>query len=67
MALNQLCLAPLTITVAFAWNLCLTGQAGRLPAKMRADFLRTMLTGWKFWVPAATVNFVAVPLEYQAR
>lgn len=64
-ALNQLCLAPITITVAFAWNLALTGQAHRLPAKLRADFVQTMLTGWKFWVPAATINFVAVPLEYQ--
>ena len=64
-ALNQLCLAPLTISVAFAWNLVLTGKADQLPAKLRADFLRTMLNGWRFWVPAATVNFVAVPLKYQ--
>lgn len=21
--------------------------------------------GWKFWVPAASVNFAAVPLQYQ--
>lgn len=35
------------------------------PAKLRSDFKRTMLNGWKFWVPAATINFVAVPLQYQ--
>lgn len=67
MALNQLCLAPITITVAFAWNLALTGQARELPAKLRRDFTATMLNGWRFWVPAATVNFVAVPLQYQVR
>ncbi len=32
-ALNQLCLAPITITVAFTWNLALTGQLDQLPGK----------------------------------
>lgn len=64
-ALNQLCLAPLTVTVAFAWNLALTGQVQDLPDKLRRDFIRTLVNGWKFWIPAATVNFVAVPLQYQ--
>ena len=64
-ALNQLVLAPVTISVAFAWNLALQGKLEQLPAKLRADFVTTMQNGWKFWVPAATVNFVAVPLRHQ--
>lgn len=34
MALNQLCLAPITITVAFTWNLALTGQLDQLPGEL---------------------------------
>ncbi|KAI7845659.1 hypothetical protein COHA_000773 [Chlorella ohadii] len=64
-ALNQLCLAPITITVAFTWNLALTGQLDQLPGKLRRDFVRTMINGWRFWVPAATINFKLVPLQYQ--
>jgi hypothetical protein len=64
-ALNQLCLAPITISVAFAWNLALQRRLDELPAKLRSDFLPTMLNGWKFWVPAATFNFTMVPLQYQ--
>lgn len=63
--LNQLALAPLTISVAFGWNLALQQRLGELPGKLRADFVPTMLNGWKFWVPAATINFTAVPLQYQ--
>lgn len=64
-ALNQLCLAPLVITGVFTWNLGLQGKLGELPAKVRQDFVPTMLTGWKFWVPAASINFMMVPLQHQ--
>ena len=64
-ALNQLCLAPLTISIAFGWTLALQQRLGELPSKLRADFVPTMLNGWKFWVPAATLNFTMVPLSYQ--
>lgn len=122
-AANQLFLAPVTLTVAFAWHLAFSsspspaaasssasssssaaassasGKGGRgskkaaspsapsspssspppfalpslslpgrlapLPDKLRADFVPALLTGWKFWVPAASVNFCAVPLRQQ--
>jgi len=129
-AANQLLLAPVTLTVAFAWHLAFSGQAGQaqaasgaaataaaapapppvragragrkrqqrpagdagapaeagapgsggggsktatglaarlapLPAKLRADFAPALLDGWKFWVPAASVNFCYVPLRRQ--
>jgi protein Mpv17 len=64
-ALNQLCLAPITISVVFSWNMALAGQLDQLPDKFRRDFLRTMVNGWRFWVPAATINFKLVPLQYQ--
>lgn len=65
MTLNQLCLAPLTITMAFGINLLLQQRLGELPSKLKADFVPTMLNGWRFWVPAASVNFTLVPLRYQ--
>lgn len=119
-AANQLLLAPVTLTVAFAWHLAFSpppaaaqagsaaaaaaakkgakkarenglaaagsgassspAQASRRPAglaealadrlaplpdKMRRDFFPAMITGWKFWIPAASVNFCAVPLRHQ--
>lgn len=49
-SLNQLALAPVTITVVFAWNMALTGQLHKLRAKYESDFFPTMRNGWKFWV-----------------
>lgn len=44
-ALNQLLLAPVVISVVFAWNLALQGQATELPAKLRRDFLPSLING----------------------
>ena len=63
--MNQALLAPLVVGGVFAWNLALQGRLGEWGDKVRADFGRTIVTGWKFWVPAATVNFAAVPLRHQ--
>jgi protein Mpv17 len=63
--MNQLLLAPLVVGGIFAWNLALQGRLGEWSGKTKADFVPTIVTGWKFWVPAATINFVAVPLRSQ--
>ena len=44
-ALNQLALAPVVLAVVFAWNLALTGQADGILAKIRRDFVPSMLDG----------------------
>ncbi|KAL4420179.1 hypothetical protein ABPG77_008315 [Micractinium sp. CCAP 211/92] len=64
-SLNQLALAPVTITVVFAWNMALTGQLHKLRAKYESDFFPTMRNGWKFWIPAASINFFFMPLQFQ--
>jgi protein Mpv17 len=64
-AANQLLLAPIVVGGVFAWTLALQGRLGEWPAKARADFVPTLAAGWRFWVPAATVNFVLVPLRHQ--
>lgn len=64
-SLNQLALAPVTISVVFAWNMALTGQLDKLRAKYEADFFPTMRNGWKFWIPAASINFFFMPLQFQ--
>jgi hypothetical protein len=66
-AANQLLLAPVTLSAVFSWNLAWTGQQDKIGSKLQHDLLPTMKNGWKFWVPAASINFWAVPLEYQVR
>jgi protein Mpv17 len=62
---NQLILAPITLSTVFTWNLTLTGKQHELKDKMKNDLVPTMLNGWKFWVPAATLNFTVIPLQQQ--
>lgn len=63
--LNQVALSPVVLAVVFAWNLGLTGQSNKIEGKIRNDLVPTMINGWKFWVPAASVNFAVVPLHHQ--
>ena len=64
-ALNQLALGPVVVTSVFAWNAAFHGTLAQLPAKLRRDALPTLRKGWAFWIPAASVNFVWVPLQHQ--
>ena len=63
--LNQLVLGPLVLCTAFAWNLGLQQQADKIPGKISKDMFPTLVNGWKFWVPAASLNFFFVPLQHQ--
>ncbi|GLC40747.1 hypothetical protein PLESTB_000026700 [Pleodorina starrii] len=64
-AANQLVLAPITLSTVFAYNLALTGKADAISTKIRDDLWPTMQNGWKFWIPAASLNFYCVPLKSQ--
>jgi len=44
-AANQLLLAPLVLAVVFSWNLALTGEAPRIPQKLRQDLVPSMING----------------------
>ncbi len=64
--LNQVALAPVVLAAVFTWNLALTGRsAAAIGDKIKGDLWPTMVNGWKFWVPAASINFYAVPLQHQ--
>ena len=63
--LNQTCLAPIVISAVFAWTLALQNKIHEFPEKCKRDFTNTLMTGWKFWVPASSINFVFVPLQHQ--
>ncbi|KIZ03148.1 hypothetical protein MNEG_4812 [Monoraphidium neglectum] len=63
--LNQVALAPVVLAVVFSWNLALTGQAGGIPEKIQRDLVPSMVNGWKFWIPAASINFWAIPVDKQ--
>ncbi|KAL3142914.1 hypothetical protein ABBQ38_003201 [Trebouxia sp. C0009 RCD-2024] len=63
--LNQVALGPLVTSAVFTWNLLLQNKASEIPQKLRQDLVPTMVNGWKFWVPAASINFWVVPLHSQ--
>jgi len=62
---NQLLLAPCTLSAVFSWNLTLMGQAEQIPDKIKRDLLPTAINGWKFWIPAASINFYFIPVQFQ--
>lgn len=64
-AANQLLLAPVVLAAVFAWSAAGTGKLDTLSAKIKADLVPTMVNGWKFWVPAASVNFYLIPVRHQ--
>ena len=64
-ALNQVVLGPVVLMSVFTWNFVLQRKLDQLSDKVRRDFVPSMLNGWKFWVPAACVNFYVVPLKRQ--
>jgi protein Mpv17 len=63
--LNQVVLGPLVLCTAFSWNLVLQQQADQVVGKIKKDMFPTLVNGWKFWVPAACINFFLVPVNYQ--
>lgn len=62
---NQLVLGPIVVSSIFAWSLAWQRRLSDYPAKWRRDTLPTLKKGWSFWVPAATVNFMLIPVQYQ--
>lgn len=64
-AANQVILAPIVLSTVFAWNLGWTGAGDQIVGKIRRDLVSTMINGWKFWIPAASINFYAVPVQHQ--
>ncbi|CAI5461485.1 unnamed protein product [Closterium sp. Yama58-4] len=62
-AANQVVLGPCVLLVVFAWNMAWMGKAKDIPDKYRRDFFPSLVDGWKFWIPAASLNFAVVPLE----
>ncbi|KAL6845091.1 hypothetical protein ACP4OV_024586 [Aristida adscensionis] len=60
--LNQIVLGPCVIAVIFAWNNLWLGKLSELPSKYQNDALRTLLYGFKFWIPVSIVNFGMIPL-----
>lgn len=63
LTLNQIILGPIIISTLFAWNLWCQGRSEEIAGKLKADFVKTLLGGWIFWVPAAAVNFYLVPVH----
>ncbi|XP_054815974.1 protein sym-1-like [Prosopis cineraria] len=61
--LNQIVLGPSVIAVVFAWNNLWLGKLSELPEKYRKDAFRTLLYGFRFWIPVSAINFWVIPLQ----
>ncbi|CAI9280019.1 unnamed protein product [Lactuca saligna] len=61
--LNQIVLGPCVIAVVFAWNNLWQGKLAELPNKYQKDALKTLLFGFRFWIPVSVINFWAIPLQ----
>ncbi|KAI6673168.1 hypothetical protein NL676_001074 [Syzygium grande] len=55
--LNQIVLGPTGIAIVFAWNNSWQGKLSKLPKKYQNDALRTLLCGFRFWIPVSALNF----------
>ncbi|KAK9865198.1 hypothetical protein WJX84_011265 [Apatococcus fuscideae] len=60
---NQFALGPITLVTSFAWTYTLLNKQDQLAGKLRRDGLPTLQNGWKFWIPAASLNFLLIPLR----
>lgn len=63
--LNQAVLGPIVVSTFFAWSMSLQGQMSAYFPKLERDMYPTLKRGWKFWIPAASVNFAVVPVRFQ--
>ncbi len=64
-AMNQFVLGPIVLLSVFSWNLGFQGKMHELGEKMKKDFMPSLQNGWKFWIPAASVNFYLIPVQRQ--
>ncbi|KAK9821015.1 hypothetical protein WJX74_001125 [Apatococcus lobatus] len=62
---NQFALGPLTLVTSFTWNYTLLNKRSELAGKLQRDGFPTLQNGWKFWVPAASLNFLLIPLRFR--
>ena len=58
-------LGPIVSATVFAWTLAFQKKFDEFPDKMKRDWIPTIVSGWKFWVPASAVNFKFIPLQFQ--
>lgn len=65
LALDQLVFAPLFIPAFFSANLVLQGRPELIMAKIRNDWVPTVIANYAVWVPAQFINFRFVPQIHQ--
>lgn len=63
---NQFVFAPVNISLAFLWELGLTGKMHRTKDKFRTDLGPMLIGGSAFWIPLTLVGFATVPVGMQA-
>lgn len=65
-ALSSVALAPAALAFLYAWNL--VGPEAKdtvFSAKVKHDLTPSTMDGWRLWLPAVALNFLAVPASAQ--
>ena len=65
LALDQLVFAPTFLAVFIGSLFTIEGNAAEVPAKLKQDWGKTVVTNWKIWVPFQFLNFRFVPVNLQ--
>jgi len=65
LALDQLVFAPAFLAVFIASLFTIEGNAAAVVPKLKQDWVQTVQTNWKIWVPFQFLNFRFVPVNLQ--
>eukprot|EP00249_Psilotum_nudum_P001738 c14386_g1_i1 orf=130-1071(+) len=65
LALDQFVFSPIFIGVFFSALLTLEGRPTDIIPKLHQDWLTSVITNWKIWIPFQFVNFLVVPQQLQ--
>eukprot|EP00897_Mesotaenium_endlicherianum_P007996 jgi/Mesen1/7224/ME000372S06465 len=65
LALDQFVFSPSFICVFFTCLLTLEGRPQDIGPKLKQDWLATVVSNWKLWIPFQFLNFRLVPLNLQ--
>ena len=64
-AIDQSLFAPTIIPVFLGGSLLLDGKADQIVDKLKNDWVDTVLSNYKLWIPAQLINFSVVPPPFR--
>lgn len=65
LALDQTVFGPAFIPVFFTALFTLEGKSDKIVPHLKENYVDTLFTNWKLWIPGNFVNFRFVPPQFQ--